>query len=113
MDSVAAPGSSALYSRGDHVHPSDITKASLASPVFTGDPKAPTPNAGDNDTSLATTAFVTTAINTKPSASTSDTAPLSPIAGQLWWNSMTGALYIYFTDINTSQWVQVGGAEVN
>lgn len=32
--------------------------APVASPVFTGDPKAPTPAAGDNDTSLATTAFV-------------------------------------------------------
>lgn len=31
-------------------------------PVFTGDPTAPTPSAGDNDTSLATTAFVQTAI---------------------------------------------------
>ena len=33
-------------------------KAPLASPTFTGDPKAPTPAAGDNDTSIATTAFV-------------------------------------------------------
>lgn len=37
-------------------------KANLASPTFTGDPKAPTPTAGDNDTSIATTAFVTSAI---------------------------------------------------
>lgn len=34
------------------------TYALLASPVFTGDPKAPTPATGDNDTSIATTAFV-------------------------------------------------------
>lgn len=39
-------------------------KADLASPTFTGDPKAPTPTAGDNDTSIATTAFVTGAIAT-------------------------------------------------
>jgi hypothetical protein len=37
-------------------------KAPLVSPVFTGDPKAPTPTAGDNDTSIATTAFVTNAV---------------------------------------------------
>ena len=37
-------------------------KAALASPTFTGDPKAPTPAAGDNDTSIATTAFVNTEI---------------------------------------------------
>ena len=34
--------------------------AQLASPVFTGNPTAPTPAAGDNDTSIATTAFVRT-----------------------------------------------------
>ena len=33
-------------------------KANLASPTFSGDPKAPTPAAGDNDTSIATTQFV-------------------------------------------------------
>lgn len=33
-------------------------KAALASPTFTGDPKAPTQASSDNDTSLATTAFV-------------------------------------------------------
>lgn len=32
--------------------------ATLASPVFTGDPQAPTPATADNDTSIATTAFV-------------------------------------------------------
>lgn len=35
--------------------------APLASPQFTGDPRAPTPVAGDADTSLATTAFVAAA----------------------------------------------------
>lgn len=38
------------------------TKADLASPTFTGNPAAPTPSFGDNDTSLATTAFVQTAL---------------------------------------------------
>lgn len=39
-----------------------IGAAPLASPTFTGDPKAPTPAAGDNDTSIATTAFVVNAL---------------------------------------------------
>jgi hypothetical protein len=34
------------------------TFASIDSPVLTGDPQAPTPPTGDNDTSIATTAFV-------------------------------------------------------
>jgi len=33
-------------------------KADIASPIFTGDPKAPTPAVNDNDTSIATTAYV-------------------------------------------------------
>lgn len=37
-------------------------KADLSNPVFTGNPRGPTPTAGDNDTSLATTAFVQAAI---------------------------------------------------
>ena len=40
------------------------TKADLASPTFTGNPTAPTPSTGDNDTSIATTAFVQAAIQT-------------------------------------------------
>jgi hypothetical protein len=38
--------------------------ALIASPAFTGNPTAPTPTAGDNDTSVATTAFVTGAVAT-------------------------------------------------
>lgn len=41
-------------------------KAPLASPALTGNPTAPTPTAGDNDTSVATTAFVQAAISTAP-----------------------------------------------
>jgi hypothetical protein len=36
--------------------------APLASPTFTGDPKAPTPGVGDNDTTIPTTAWVNAAI---------------------------------------------------
>jgi len=40
----------------------DSALARLASPTFTGDPKAPTASPGDNDTSIASTAFVTAAV---------------------------------------------------
>ena len=39
-------------------------KANLASPTFTGTPKAPTATAGTNTTQIATTAFVTNAVST-------------------------------------------------
>jgi len=41
---------------------SNLGGAPIASPVLTGDPKAPTPATGDSDTSIATTAFVQAAM---------------------------------------------------
>ncbi len=48
-------------------------KADIASPTFTGDPTAPTPTTGDNDTSIATTAFVTGALAGISSDAVTDT----------------------------------------
>jgi hypothetical protein len=62
MDGAGSPGVNGLFARYDHVHPSDTSRAALASPAFTGNPTAPTPSPGDNDTSIATTAFVTNAV---------------------------------------------------
>lgn len=59
---TAARGTSTHWARADHVHPTDTTLAPLASPTFTGNPVAPTPAANDNDTSIATTAYVQTEI---------------------------------------------------
>jgi hypothetical protein len=39
------------------------------------------------------------------SVSIGDTAPSSPSAGNLWWKSDEGKLKIYYTDIDSSQWV--------
>ena len=58
MNGTQAAGISTLFARADHVHPSDTTKANLASPTFTGTPAAPTAAADTNTTQLATTAFV-------------------------------------------------------
>lgn len=82
MAGSAVPGSATAFARGDHVHPTDTSRypasnpanfqtasqiasalagyAPLASPSFTGDPRAPTPAPTDSDTSVATTAFVRT-----------------------------------------------------
>jgi hypothetical protein len=58
MNGVAAPGVSTRFSKADHVHPTDTSRAPLASPTFTGTPAAPTPAATVNSTQLATTAMV-------------------------------------------------------
>lgn len=38
-------------------------------------------------------------------AAIGDTAPSNPGAGDLWWNSLDGHLYVYYSDVDTSQWV--------
>ena len=40
---------------------------------------------------------------------TSDSAPASASAGDLWWNSSTGILNVYYTDADSSQWVNATG----
>lgn len=62
MDGTAAVGTELAFARGDHVHPTDTTRAPLASPDLTGTPTAPTAAAGTKTTQIATTAFVDTAI---------------------------------------------------
>ena len=58
MDGTQSAGVSALYARADHVHPTDTSRAPLASPTFTGTPAAPTAAVDTNTTQLATTAYV-------------------------------------------------------
>jgi len=43
MDGTGAIGTSTEYARADHVHPTDTSRAPVASPAFTGAPTAPTP----------------------------------------------------------------------
>lgn len=68
MDGTAAVGTETTFARGDHRHPSDTSKANVASPEFTGVPKAPTADAGTNTTQIATTAFVNSAVSGKANA---------------------------------------------
>lgn len=68
MAGAAAIGGSSKKAREDHRHPTDTTRAPLASPAFTGTPTAPTAGAGTNTSQLATTAFVMEAEATQPQA---------------------------------------------
>ena len=63
MDGTAAVGTETTWAHGDHVHPTDTSRAPIASPTFTGTPKAPTAAAGTNTTQIATTAFVKNAVD--------------------------------------------------
>lgn len=58
MDGTGAIGTSTEYARADHVHPTDTSRAPVASPEFTGVPTAPTPTAGNSSTIVANTGWV-------------------------------------------------------
>ena len=58
MDGTAAVGTGTTVARVDHVHPTDTSRAPLASPTFTGTPLSTTAAADTNTTQIATTAFV-------------------------------------------------------
>lgn len=55
--------------------------APLASPTFTGDPKAPTPAAGDDDTSIATTAYVRGEVEEEATARATHEAETTDVHG--------------------------------
>jgi hypothetical protein len=61
----------------------------------------------------ATASFATTASYALTSAggggssvTVSATAPVGPSAGNMWWNSTLGKMFIYYNDGDTSQWVE-------
>ena len=43
--------------------------------------------------------------NTFATTAISDTPPVSPANGDLWWNSADGKFYIYYSDGSSAQWV--------
>jgi hypothetical protein len=55
------------------------------------------------------TAATLSPITAGPGITISDTPPATPVNGQLWFESDTGTLWVYYTDVDSSQWVSVGG----
>lgn len=120
MNGTQAVGALATVARGDHVHPTDTTRAPLASPTFTGVPAAPTATAGTNTTQLATTEFVASAVSTasgsavqKDSATGAAALPSGTTAqrpaagaGKLRYNSDLGR----FEGSTGAAWGSLGGA---
>jgi hypothetical protein len=77
VNGTAAVGTSLRYARQDHVHPTDTSRAALASPTFTGTPAAPTAAVDTNTTQLATTAYVIGQGYLKSATASSTYAPLA------------------------------------
>jgi hypothetical protein len=112
VDGAASVGASAKYTREDHVHPTDTTRASIAYTdskvakggdnmtgllLLSGDPTAPLGAVTKQyvDSHTGSTVFV------------SDSPPGSAPDSSLWFESDTGSLYIKYNDGNSTQWVIV------
>ena len=81
----------------------DTEKAPLASPAFTGNPTAPTPLTTDNDTSIATTAYVQAVVAAQPAGmSPSNDVPLIDGVASAG-NSVTGARSNHVHPTDTSR----------
>jgi hypothetical protein len=92
VNGTASAGAGTKWSRDDHIHPTDTSRAPLASPTFTGVPAAPTASPGTNSIQLATTAFVTAAVS-------------GATAGVASFNGRTGTVTFQASDVTG-----VGGA---
>ena len=117
VDGTAAVGTATTFARADHVHPTDTTRAPLASPALTGTPTAPTATAGTNTTQIATTAFVTAAVPAVATLTESrqftNATKITPALNDLW--ALMSQDYIdidrlnfTYTTTGTPQWNQVG-----
>lgn len=80
VDGTGTAGSSTRWSRQDHVHPTDTSRAPLASPAFTGTPTAPTAAALTDNTQIATTAYADTAVAVEKTRALAAEALLAPLA---------------------------------
>jgi hypothetical protein len=62
-------------------------------------------NADPTDDLGAATKQYVDSIDIPAAPDTGAAPPSNPEDGQLWWNSDDGRLYIYYTDVDSSQWV--------
>lgn len=83
MDGTATPGVQLFYAKGDHVHPTDTSRAPIDSPTFTGTPAAQTAANGTMTTQLATTEFVGKAAATIPFGKVDSTSTATAFTAQI------------------------------
>jgi hypothetical protein len=56
--------------------------------------------------------IIDTALADAASVEVSTTPPTSPESGDLWWDSTEGALYVYYDDGDSAQWVSTAGTGI-
>lgn len=116
MDGTAAVGTSLRYARQDHVHPSDTTRAPLASPTFTGTVTIPPGASISGYAPLASPSFTGTASfagdvlltgtgQLDLPAGTTAQRTGSPTSGMIRFNTTLAQ----FEGYNGTAWGQLGG----
>lgn len=118
IDGTAAVGTSLRYARQDHVHPTDTTRAPLASPTFTGTVTIPAGASISGYAPLASPSFTGT-VNFAGDvaltgtgyidipAGTTAQRPGTPAAGMIRYNTSLGLFEGY-----GSAWGTIGGGAV-
>lgn len=110
VNGTAAVGTSLLYARQDHVHPTDTTRAALASPTFTGTPLSTTSSIDTNTTQIATTAFVRDMLSdctwSVPPITTTTTATSG--TGSSYVNASPDFGYLQGPNVNLAGYCQKG-----
>ena len=120
VNGSATIGASTRFARADHVHPTDTSRAPLASPALTGTPTAPTAASGTNTTQVATTAFVIGEVaKAVPRTSTTGSAVIpsgtsaqrdgSPVEGMIRYNT---DLVQYESYLN-GNWAPLGSGQTD
>jgi len=99
-DPTTATGGSWTVCDGDIWYDTDSSNVGAGPPGPPGPPGADGPPGGDGSPGTPGSDGVA-------GLDISDTPPTSPSEGDMWWESDTGALYVYYNDGNNSQWVAV------
>jgi hypothetical protein len=116
MDGVGAVGVSTKYARQDHVHPTDTSRAPLASPILTGTPKAPTAVPLTDNTQIATTAYADTAVAVETTRAEAAETLLAPLASPVLTGAPTAptaAAGTNTTQLATTAFVQARGGALH
>ena len=104
---ITSGQASAITDNTSDIADLDLYKATKASPVFSGNPTAPTPNAADNSTTIATTAYVDaqTSPNNKGFFATPAALNSAYATGQNGWYAIVGTTDTFWVwDSDTSAW---------